>query len=328
MELAGLNPDQFGLSLLPTDTVSAPQVVELVGTEGIIWAESQLDADEHVRAIVHTVERSSSEMLSSFIRIRDASDIQKFALRYGPLRICKHGLPATHNPKRIEHVWAVGKRRFKRNPWCEPVRVKGTGDLQERLSVIFYREKVTDWLRFVRSAQSLLGIGRAVRSNGLGDWTDWETLMREWLRWPDYEGFIASILDDRYLDDPLELPRMIVEYAVNQWIRMGQAYPSLIWNLDQIKPSFHLQENTFGQLGVQLATTLALGKQIAFCDGCGFPYLAEGLKPRADRANYCADCQVRRVPDRERKRRFRAAHPNYDRQYRARRTLAKGETRE
>ena len=329
LELLGLDSDRLGQSLFDTDAVSVPPVVRLAGNYGIVWIEPKLmelrdGAFWAPRNVVwestHAVQRSPSEMLGAFIRIHDAKDVLAFVKRYGPLKVCKHGLPATHNPLRFEHVGAKGAGRYKREPWCELVRLATWRALSKAERAAFaewetdhavtcYRETIADWMRYVHSAKALLSIGLAALSQRGLEQSDIQTLFREFLRQPETD-----------LDYSLPPARVLVEYIVNEWITMGGVRPSLTWGPDTTRPSLDLSSNTFGQIGLQLAMTLTMTKQIVYCDSCKAPVWAGNRKPRTDRAYYCDPCKHNdpQLPDRERMRRYRKAHPNYDSEYRAR----------
>jgi hypothetical protein len=237
-------------------------------------------------------------MLSRFLTIRSDADVRRFAERYGPLALCKHGEPASHKP--IEIYGARG---------CTPLGEQG--------------EPYARWHFYVRLALAIAAVATALHSGVAAPVTD-ARAVADWLH-PDATRYLKTDqakgaarkgLDLAALRDAVgqtqsdslaaamvrdsALSRNVVARAVNKWLVDGDVRPAITWQ--QPQPQFRFTGWTFGILGVQLLAAVAQGRGWLFCDGCGSTYKRENRMPRRGLRNYCPACREQGVPDRDRKR--------------------------
>jgi len=221
--------------------------------------------------------------LDAFLRIRDARGVLRFARRYGPLGICEHGLPASHNPPppaaiHSRTVW-----------WCSPLG----------------RDPLDRWYYFAGLARAVIAIAADLRQNKPGSVADWRTIFAE-APGPDYvdgaDDWRASLVE--HLASSVEAGRRCLSDVLLGWLDLGNVRPALDWPVANAAPSLSLIGNTFGVLGVQLLFAVAAAHSLAICSGCSTPYLRKS-KPRSDRRNFCAMCGAT-VASRLRQRDYRA----------------------
>ena len=219
-------------------------------------------------------------MLDAFVRIEDASDIRRFAERYGVLDICEHGLPSSHNPPAIP----LGDQWRECRAWGE----RG----------YLYWEPVDLWLQFVSQMRALLSLAIDIRGGSPGRMADWQVAFSG-LLWVEDLGTRALQVVGKSVD----LDRSALSERINTWMRIGDVRPGLSWEADSLA-SFHVFATTFGVLGIQLLFAATKAQGLAICDGCGMPY-GPKMKPRKDRRNFCLKCGEK-VAGRLRKRAWRA----------------------
>jgi hypothetical protein len=218
----------------------------------------------------------SQGMLDAFVRIQSEEDIPPFAVRFGTLQICTHGMPISH-ANRYERNW--------RHHYVDGVEVRADPHPGCLPDGRWIPEPVERWMDFVSAARSILNIAAAIHSGSAGRDEDWLL------------AFKAYQVDEEYLPQPgmwantprgLQDPTLLLSDLVNEWLRLGDVRPRLEWELGD--PQIELETSAFGAIGVQLMQAVTRVHGLTLCSSCGRPYLRQGRKAPAGRRNYCPDC--------------------------------------
>ncbi|MFC1902438.1 hypothetical protein ACFLX3_05900 [Chloroflexota bacterium] len=191
--------------------------------------------------------------LNDFVRIKTPDDIITFARRYGPLGLCKHGLPPMHRGTWYRDVIIDGELSevIDTGEWNP-----ADGASERRWCPPCSPEPVKKWLEYSELALSYLNLaasfkaGRVEALRGVGK---------------------LSLID-----------------GINEWL--GDAGVRLELNWDNQEPVLILTGGgVFGALGVQLLTAVT-ANTLAVCSGCKKPYLRKVRKPKPREHNFCPNC--------------------------------------
>ena len=289
-----------------------PEVVELEG-ERLWWAGS-----------VRT-RRLRPGLFQRFLDLAEAPapKIRDYARRWGVLGICKHGLPASHNPD-LRHVgqpWTGPKpilmaiamhhrlshqerttARFiedaaealqpltERVVGCRPL---GWDERDARLPVgALAWEPIDPWRLFSRQAHAILKIAERLKDGKVGNAADWQTVYTR-------SGKSAPWWDQQVDVECLQLARVL-----NEWVSLGNVRPRISWR-SAGSPEIHLVgPNLFSAIALQLTFAVAGSDGVAVCSGCGRAHLPS-RRGRTEQRNYCSDCREHGVPLRDAQRDYR-----------------------
>jgi len=265
----------LGDARLGSQRAVVPAYVHLEG-DRLVW--SYLHLEEHWH------EADPKGMLDAFVRIQDGAGALRFALRYGVLGICEHGLPATHNPPPLEP-----RGTGIAATWCYP--------LGWRKSLCW--EPLDRWFHFAGQARAMIAIAANLRQDKPGLANDWLAVFAAHPRQK------VDALCQR-LGQSVEAGRFYIRSLLLEWLTWGNVRPELNWPVLQQSPSLSFTGGTFGLLGVQMLFAIAAAHSIALCSGCGTPYLRKH-KPRPDRRNFCPSCG-KEVASRLRQRDWQRKH--------------------
>lgn len=204
---------------------------------------------------------SPDGLLDEFLKIKDGSGVLRFAERYGPLGLCEHGLPASHNAPAMP-------KPYLPYTGCLP-RSVDTRPFQPPIAWWFvFRESVEEWLSFVEQAGTLLALAEMVK----------------WGKRPT-EDDIAPILT-MFLNAPIASVKQTVAGVLNWWLFAGGAGTAITWEED--RPMLALRSTplpqipqAFGVLAHQLMMVAAGAKRLMIC-GCGEPFIRKN-----DNQDYC-----------------------------------------
>lgn len=297
-----------------------PASVELEGNR-LIYSIAEDDEDpEEVP--------TDSQLLPGFINLvdADASVIRNFALRYGALGLCTHGLSVRHRAgDRAPASWLAGAAddlatvRVRPKPeqrfdWCDYLPVSND------VSDIRVWEPVNLWREYSRLARSILNLGAQIEAGERGDTEDWRTALVFYCRLRDFDRRWSWLegLDHYDAEDSQWRRRMLLCRCVNDWLNMANVAPQLSPHLDSGQPQVMLDGGgdgalgtLIGALGVQIMLAIGRTDSLAQCTGCGRPYLPltrEGTpyRPSNRRRNYCETCREAGVPQRDAARDYRA----------------------
>lgn len=245
----------------------------------------------------------SGACLAAFIRLANVPDTQfpaevlAFARRWGPLELCRHGLPGA--PLRCV--------LFPGSAFHLPA------------------EPLADWRRYARQLLALLTIGARLQQDEYPERAEWEIVAaagRE--RRPLSVDLVADDCLHGYDDSisipdlaaPLDRHRSEVECVQNIWWRYGNVRPESSWHPGQtMLKSQWTHSGLAAVLAIQLAASL--GDTIYTCADCRYPFtIEEGRReegrrrrPARGRRAYCETCGPNgryRVAQRERYRREKA----------------------
>ncbi|MEW6143366.1 MAG: hypothetical protein AB1597_09500 [Chloroflexota bacterium] len=201
--------------------------------------------------------------LDAFVRIKTDDDILRFARRYGPLGLCKHGLPPMH-----------------RGSWYRDVIQDG-----ELVEVI----RMDEWEP--RLGGSERGWCPPVSPEPIKKWLEYSSLALSYLT------LAASFKRDKV--ELKGIGKFFLRDGINEWLGDAGIKLELTW--DSQEPTLTLTGGgIFGALGVQLLTAVT-ANTLAVCSGCGKPYLRGVRKPKPGQRNFCSNCRSR-VADRLRQR--------------------------
>ncbi len=260
---------------LDLTALQVPPIVELDDTEErLLWAYAR-DGEKPTRH-----DRYPDEMmLNGFIALaaEPASRIREFARRWGPLDICKHNLPASHN-----RHWSVY--------WPEPT---GCAARSVPEAPEWRWEPIERWRHYSEQARSMLHVAKRIQDGAPVSAEEWFAI-----GFPMPDVFPATEDLHRANSATGFAPRALA-LLVTEWLNYGGVQPVLQWGAqadgphDVSRPHLKLAPHgLFGVLALQLATALARVERIAFCSSCGKPYFAT-KKPSQGRRNFCKGCGSR-----------------------------------
>ena len=269
--LRHLNPDvQFADRPMPSGLVFVPREVKIVG-DTLVW-----------NAKDPRFKRTRSGMLNDFIALCDDADnygsvesaIAGFALKWGVLGLCEHGLPCSHN----QYPYGLNERVRP----CLPRLVDGPPDRAE----FQFWESLDQWVEWSRRARAIVRIGAQLNLGRRAKREDW--LIAKGLADPSGGLFLddaAANLKD------LNAERKELAEELDGWISLGQVRPRIEWR----RPwRFSLAAgsagpNLFGVLALFMITEIA-NASIAICSSCCHAYRPERrIDPK--RRNYCPACR-------------------------------------
>jgi hypothetical protein len=273
LERAGMTDEDGRLLAPPWDfyDISLPAKVRLEN-DCLLWEPPRRPED--FRIVDH------KGMVDSFVRLKNAQDVLGFAERFGPLYLCVHGLPASHNPGDARTPW---------EPGCALVgQTSG--------------ERIAVWLDLVKQAAAWLQIAGAIRAGNPVPESAWHDA-GSWTTAPGHEQQEPD--EWRRLKDPGD-QWIALRTAVNHCLRLARSGLLLRGPLNEAKVVI-APAGTFGHLAVQLATAVAASVPPAICDGCQLPWTPPTrTRARAGRRNFCDVCRNSKIPARLQKRDQRA----------------------
>lgn len=218
------------------------------------------------------------------LTIRTDEQLLRFAGKYGPLHLCKHG-------------YALGHRQGDFNTRCYELDT-GYEDLAPgqcfRLKWLA-RESIEAWRRYIRRAAGILTVTDRLHGDKRANQDEWS-----WLLDGTKEGLLASnplivalaAQPHRTLRDQ----RKTLAFAVNHWLDECGVGISIAW--PQSGLDFRLgPSNPFGlghsslltAIGVQLLYAVLRQARMFWCSDCGGPYPPKRW-PRDGENHFCEDC--------------------------------------
>ncbi len=247
LNLAGMTDANGHTSILtgslPFGQLFVPRHIDLAGANLYWWLDPFDDYKQNPASDVGA--------LNDFVRIKTPDDILRFARRYGPLGLCKHGLPPMHRGSRYRDEFINGNLvgvtdTGEWNPagrergWCPP-----SGN-----------EPIEKWLHYSKLALSYIN-GAAVLKIDTGK---------------SMKGIRQIFLQD----------------GVNEWLDDAGIRLELNWSGSEPVLTL-IGGGVFGALGVQLLSAVT-ANNLSICSGCRIPYLRKGRKPQSGRRNFCPEC--------------------------------------
>ena len=226
----------------------------------------------------------SEELLNRFIRLAIASPekILAFARRWGMLRICRHGVPASHNQP---VGWLPTANYFSPVPLCGPVpllappdpHIYGAAAKKQFIEGDLFSESIEDWRAFARLARSMLRVAEQLHNEKIGDRADW------------FFVTLPPISTREEEESLIDFGRRQLGENVQHWLYLGGIGPTFYWE-GGVSPAFRLDpQGLFGVLAMQLALTISRTDGFYSCSACGQVY-TPSRKPRLGEPHYCPDC--------------------------------------
>lgn len=276
---------------------------------------------------------SLSTMVEQFLELADApsDQIRRYAQRWGVLRICAHGLPASHNSRNlltgvtrltpcvplteiVERIGQppayVGDSSLSRDGGPRPPIVERTHQGFEPIGA---------WRQFSRQARAILRIVAAHREQERADREDLRVLFR-WL-WFTAGGHDCPISYDpdtgavRACEhEPKEditltpaLQRQLIHKSLDDWSAMADIRLRFGWT-EAGEPLRITGAGVFGELAIQLMMLVHQSNGFAICSSRGCIYVPE-RRPRRGEHRYCPNCRPSGGRDRMKRLRARRTSP-------------------
>lgn len=215
------------------------------------------------------------ELLRPFVELEgEAPDAYlAFARRYGLLNLCRHGLPACHQPIAFSSPAQARRYSFP----CFPLILESGG-----------LEPLSTWRRFSRAARAFLSIAAKLAVGQPGDRDDWRALY--WVSHAAGNGHPVQVCGR---DPAGERVLLAGEWAslageLERWCRLGNVRPVLTAAAEgrdlDIEPV-----GLFPAIAERLVFAVAEYGVISPCGECGRP-IVTATKPRSDRPILCEPC--------------------------------------
>jgi hypothetical protein len=235
---------------------------------------------------VAAVEERSEAMLRGFVRLADVSEarlpamLKSFALRWGVLGLCRHGLPATH-PITAEMV---------------PIEVPCGLWMP-----VAGEEPVFLWREYARQARAVIQVATALASEEVAahelqrvlpsraaaerEAAAWSIALRQF---PPGSAAPPAVLDQLQGPDRVTERRWLLDRAVALWTNVASV--QLVPDLGGAQPVRLSVRSLFGALAVQLLFAAVRAPFMRSCAGCGklFP---PSRRPRGDEKSWCPECK-------------------------------------
>ncbi len=255
---------------------SAPRVHERIykNEKGQECLRIRLAGGEGVFANMpeHSGPQTDRGVLDSFVRLADAqpNQIHRFALRFGALEFCIHGLPLGHKPLTAPldgtgaaHCWT---------PMTEqPVEL--------------YRD-------YARKARAVLRGASAAHQKKPVQSEDWKIL------WVDHVPRHAA------KETPISWRiRAAIQRCVNEWLSWGSVAPRVYWEGDRVDVLLG-GRGLWGALARQLTFAVARVKRLAICNGCGKAYIPS-RNPATGTLTWCDEEECQKASRRRTQREYR-----------------------
>ena len=272
----------------------------------------------------HRMIEPAPGLLEQFLRLRDApaSQILRYAQRWGVLGLCEHDFPAQHPPeywpsRAIEgHVcpyahddpWGAGRSRSSRRPPRPAPRSKRPDQrwpaARTDFHICFVRgysedgwyvgkpwEPLEAWRTWARRAHAFLAVAAALQQKQVGVEADWR---------------MAT-------DSRMETPRTPADgwraltYYAGFWLKAADVRPWPQFQDGMVRFAIGSDwghSPLFGAIAVQLVLAISGTPGFAVCDACRNVY-APLRSPRAGERHYCRTCRANNIPQRYAAARYR-----------------------
>jgi hypothetical protein len=288
---------------LPADLIVVPPFIELADGR-LVYAgyrlnerwrrrilartQGKLDKDnarELFKDLVEEVRpaRPRRGMLLRFCKLADAEDarILAFARLWGPLYLCKHGLPFTHDPPLVPFSWSKTLSDPAPSRECRPLGWGGWSGW----------EPLDGWRRLARAVSAVLRIGAALaqaRPAGAEEWKTAWSFSRDPNKAPH----------TRVADQRRDLGSLS-----DSWLMMGRVRPSM----GCAREGYEIRVaglGLFGTIAIQVMFYVAQARGWAVCTRCNRVFPPD-RQPSLGRRTYCSRCRDRNAPVRDAERAYR-----------------------
>jgi hypothetical protein len=250
--------------------------------QGVLWVPGKLGIQNGLLLASSSPDRRrrttggrpraiSPLMLAEFAEIGvtgEESKLLRFAKRYGPLGICKHGLPSGHNRQSFARINNVGDCN------ASPSSVPGWDQ----------SEPLAKWFAFARQAQAILSCSASLHRGKRPNPEDLKTAYPPW----------GILKPGAQAELNMETARRLIESAINTWIHYGGLRPHFRWRLSGCSVIFSAGEycSVFGALAAQLMLATANRDGFVICSNCGRAYIP-ARRPNPNRRSFCHPCGLK-----------------------------------
>lgn len=200
------------------------------------------------------------QLLERFLGLYSAPDaaILQFARRYGPLGICPHGLPSSHDANCRPAGWQDG----------------------------LCRETLSDWRFYSAHAVAVLKVAAALTRDQLPAPADWQTIYQR-------SGRKAP-----WWTRDIGVERENVADVLQEMLSHGSPRLTAVWNPGcrpalEIAPG-----GLYGVIAIQVCLRAAQTDGLARCDSCACWFTPPQRKPKAGQRTFCPDCRASGAPAR------------------------------
>lgn len=206
-------------------------------------------------------QKPNRRLLLTFAALAEArpSKVRTFAQRYGPLGLCEHGTPCTHRESGA--VFGLDAAEIDDQD-CDPLP----------------EERILDWQRFARQANSMLDIVIELDQRNLASRDLWEPLrvltppvdLTKRLATTDREARQRwpSALPDQDQRKALNEQRAVLSAYISEWLLMAGIRPRFDWSPSRRGVDLVGRGSLFAAVALQLADIASGGVLIARCDEC------------------------------------------------------------
>jgi len=242
-------------------------------------------------------------ILDRFARLVSADDqeVLAFARKWGPLHLCRHGLPASHLPRRVWRFATEVTGAFEDDA-ADNYRPCGAPGLRR------LREPLARWRQFAGEAQAILNVAASLHRENRAPIEMWAPLEERFgapavvmlgeqnaeagLIEPPPQVLSEDVQGVSPRRSTIDEQRRLVSRAVQEWLELGDVAVIFRWTgAASIEFGSYC---LFGALALQLALAVARSQGLAVCMSCGraYPPLRQ---PAPGRNNYCdlSDCGSR-----------------------------------
>ena len=210
----------------------------------------------------------SPQMLRRFLGLVSSRDdrVKSFAQDFGPLWLCRHGLPNAHAARGFVPATSV-------LAVCEVERRDGA-----------FVERVDHWRALSAQASALMTLAADLHRGQLGTEDLWRVLPVD----PEGGG------DEHVMHDvpkDLQLARQVLTLHFNTWLQWADVRSALRWESAEEPVVLQSPIGVFGALALQMVSRVGRLPPTAVCSGCGLRYERLKRAPKEGQRNFCPDCR-------------------------------------
>ncbi|MHB8312385.1 MAG: hypothetical protein ACYDD0_03670 [Candidatus Dormibacteria bacterium] len=259
---------------------SRPALGTYHGERVLVWAD--LEGESWTTSL----EKPTRGCLQAFCQLGTGADeaVLGFARKWGPLGLCEHGRPRSHDGPGLCPCTLQANRSELGLPSNWEPGEQGAPDWHE----VAY-EPLEAWRRYARAARALLEVAAYLRPSGheIAAAEVWETIcpLPPPQRYQEDEGWP--------LDRPFthEGALQAIHDALGRWLSWGAVRPVPVVNGEKVEVTLRGWQLP-GRLAVELATAVTASKGESYvCDLCKVLYVPEKRRPKAGQRHYCPACR-------------------------------------
>jgi hypothetical protein len=222
--------------------------------------------------------------------------------RWGVLYLCRHNLPATHNPSWPARVLADSGQMITARNCALQYSDRETGGRKpasrkksNRADLPTNWESLEVWERFARQAYHLLNIADSLHAGRTGSKDDWVGVLQRYEIIPSELHYQAPVTSESRLGQSVPEDMLQVSQVTNEWLRLGNVGLHLNWASSRRPTIAWGGQTLFAVLAIQLMVAVSHAHALVRCSECPQFYVPDRL-PRTDEGgervarNYCPAC--------------------------------------